>query len=77
MKSNRLSLEPSWKPVWLLVWTARIGGRICTSPSPNMPAGRMETVRREGWEEARLAARTRASASAFEGISDCDCVKSG
>lgn len=43
-----------------------MGGRTWTSPSPKMPAGRRETVRSEGWDGERFAARTRASASAFE-----------
>jgi hypothetical protein len=35
------------------------------SPSPNIPAGRMEAVRKLGWDGERFAARTRASASAW------------
>lgn len=44
------------------------------SPSPNIPAGRREQVRRDGRRVERLAARTRTSASAYENIS-CQPMK--
>lgn len=45
-----------------------IGGISCTSPSPKMPAGRREQVRKLGAFGERFAARTRASAWACEQI---------
>lgn len=39
-----------------------MGGISCTSPSPNIPAGRREQVRSFGAVGERFAARTRASA---------------
>lgn len=65
MKSNKFVLSPSWNPVCEFWCTAMMGGRTWTSPSPKMPAGRMEVVRRDGWTEERFAARTSCSASAL------------
>ena len=63
VKSNRLSLCPSWKRVCRLASARSMLGMASASPSPMMPAGRSEAVSMPLCAE-RLAARTRASASA-------------